>query len=486
MEISRRTFLKATGATAAAAALSGSSEYLWQMSQAQAAEETHVHNVCGVCSGGCANIVRIIDGVATELSGNPYDQAARGRLCVKGHGGLGYYKNPGRLTKPLKRTNPLKGLDQDPGFVPITWTEALNLMADKMKEAIAEAGPESVAFVMRPKPDLVKRFMSAIGSPNLITHTTTCYATEEIVWSATVRDADTKTAYSRFVEGADYTLAGATVTALAAGGLAGKGVTISYTAAGQRRVQVVKFGATLPADIDLGATPDAGTVRICSNPSGLKGRNWTRDIARSSYILSFGFDMPGKAKNMMAQDFLYAVNNGTKAVVFDPRFSKTAAAAVAAGGEWHPIKPGTDLAVLLAMLKYILDNDLWNEPYVAAGTTGFDQLREHFTNGAGKDYTAAWAEGLSGVPAAVIERVAQEFTNNGTYAGAGVHTPDWVPCIFTHKRDAGGPNYAGSWRVIQTINAINALVGSIDRLGGEVVEKKHSVAGVDYVCPAPP
>src|SRR6266849_2537108 len=40
---------------------------------------------------------------------------------------------------PMKRTNPRKGRDEDPGWVPIGWDEALDMLADKLR-AIREAG----------------------------------------------------------------------------------------------------------------------------------------------------------------------------------------------------------------------------------------------------------------------------------------------------------------------------------------------------------
>ena len=59
--------------------------------------------------------------------------------------------NPNRVRQPMKRTNPKKGREHDPGFAPITWGEALDIVADKMKEMRAkglrdESGAPRLAF----------------------------------------------------------------------------------------------------------------------------------------------------------------------------------------------------------------------------------------------------------------------------------------------------------------------------------------------------
>jgi phenylacetyl-CoA:acceptor oxidoreductase len=82
--------------------------------------------------------IRIQDGVATEVLPN-FGAAdvhpAGGKACVKAFGLIQKLYNPDRVLSPMKRTNPRKGRDQDPGFTPISWDEALDLVAGKLKEA---------------------------------------------------------------------------------------------------------------------------------------------------------------------------------------------------------------------------------------------------------------------------------------------------------------------------------------------------------------
>ena len=85
--------------------------------------------------------VKVEDGVATEIE--PNFRAAEvhpggGKCCVKAYGLVQKTYHPDRLLTPMKRTNPRKGRDQDPGFVPISWDEALDLVASKLNEIRAK------------------------------------------------------------------------------------------------------------------------------------------------------------------------------------------------------------------------------------------------------------------------------------------------------------------------------------------------------------
>ena len=79
--------------------------------------------------------VKVCDGVATEIEPNFAAAAVHpggGKVCVKAYGLVQKAYHPARVLRPMKRTNPRKGRDQDPGFVPIAWDEALDLIAEKL------------------------------------------------------------------------------------------------------------------------------------------------------------------------------------------------------------------------------------------------------------------------------------------------------------------------------------------------------------------
>ena len=85
--------------------------------------------------------VKVEDGVATEVEPNFCAATVHpggGKVCVKAFGLIQKTYNPHRVRSPMKRTNPLKGRAEDPGFVEISWDEALTLIAGKLQQVRAQ------------------------------------------------------------------------------------------------------------------------------------------------------------------------------------------------------------------------------------------------------------------------------------------------------------------------------------------------------------
>jgi phenylacetyl-CoA:acceptor oxidoreductase len=85
--------------------------------------------------------VKVTDGVATEIGPNfgaLGDQPLGTKPCVKAYGLIQKTYHPQRYRSPMKRTNPNKGMHEDPRFVPITWDEALDTIAAKLNEIRAK------------------------------------------------------------------------------------------------------------------------------------------------------------------------------------------------------------------------------------------------------------------------------------------------------------------------------------------------------------
>jgi phenylacetyl-CoA:acceptor oxidoreductase len=81
------------------------------------------------------NVV-VEDGIATNIEPNfacAAQHPAGGRVCVKAFGLIQKLYHPHRLTTPMRRTNPRKGKTADPGWVPLSWDEALELLAEKLR-----------------------------------------------------------------------------------------------------------------------------------------------------------------------------------------------------------------------------------------------------------------------------------------------------------------------------------------------------------------
>ncbi len=82
-------------------------------------------------------MVKVVDGVATEIGPNFAAKGIHpgdGKPCVKAYGLVQKTYHPARILTPMRRTNPRKGRDEDPGFVAISWDEALDLVAAKLSD----------------------------------------------------------------------------------------------------------------------------------------------------------------------------------------------------------------------------------------------------------------------------------------------------------------------------------------------------------------
>jgi phenylacetyl-CoA:acceptor oxidoreductase len=93
--------------------------------------------------------VRVKDGIAGAVEPNPAAAAEHpgaGKVCVKAYGLVQKTYNPRRLKSPMKRTNPQKGREHDPGFVPISWDEALGLVAGKLNELRAKGPTDEAGY----------------------------------------------------------------------------------------------------------------------------------------------------------------------------------------------------------------------------------------------------------------------------------------------------------------------------------------------------
>ena len=93
---------------------------------------------CNQCVAGPDLMkVEVEDGIATRIASNfdiRDEHPGGGRICVKAYGLIQKTYNPHRVKSPMKRTNPNKGREHDPGFVPISWDEALGTITDRLED----------------------------------------------------------------------------------------------------------------------------------------------------------------------------------------------------------------------------------------------------------------------------------------------------------------------------------------------------------------
>jgi anaerobic selenocysteine-containing dehydrogenase len=160
-----------------------------------------------------------------------------------------------------------------------------------------------------------------------------------------------------------------------------------------------------------------------------------------------------------------ARDSGARVVVIDPVRTLTADAIDEARGDQfiQPL-PGTDIAMMLAMMHVIIRDGLTNDAWIAEHTTGFDELRD-----AVADWTPERAAAETGVAAAVIEQLAVDYA---TVRPVGIRT-----LIGAEHHENGAMFY-------RTLACLPALTGSWAERGGGIAKSvgSYSDALVDGVA----
>jgi anaerobic selenocysteine-containing dehydrogenase len=98
-------------------------------------EDVWVKSTCGGCYGMCTIRGHRVNGVLVKIEGEPdNDFGSHGGLCAKGESMIQALYDPNRYNWPLRRTNPEKGIFADPQWKRISWDEALDEIAAKLKK----------------------------------------------------------------------------------------------------------------------------------------------------------------------------------------------------------------------------------------------------------------------------------------------------------------------------------------------------------------
>ncbi|MEO1954051.1 MAG: molybdopterin-dependent oxidoreductase [Campylobacterales bacterium] len=176
------------------------------------------------------------------------------------------------------------------------------------------------------------------------------------------------------------------------------------------------------------------------------------DMENAEYVIMAGAN---RAEAIVTPDtmdgFKRTKGRGQKLICIDPRFTHTAAKS----DQWLAIKPGTDLAFVLALTYVVLTEELYDKKYVADNFKGFAEYKDSvLTN----KYTPEWAEGITGIKAKEIYKIAREFMS---YAPKAVYYPG--------RRSTFSNN---DFQLRRAMAIFQALGGGIDTKGGLVFGKK--------------
>ncbi|RME26073.1 MAG: nitrate reductase [Deltaproteobacteria bacterium] len=183
------------------------------------------------------------------------------------------------------------------------------------------------------------------------------------------------------------------------------------------------------------------------------------DIEHARVLTLIGSHLGENMHNTQVQDFARAIERGADLVVVDPRFSVAASKA----RYWLPIRPGTDIALLLAWMHVIVEEKLYDRDYIEQYAVGFDELKAHLA-----DKTPQWAYAATSIDPDTIVETAR-FIAGGR------------PASLVH------PGRRTSWTGDDTqrgraIAILNALLGSWGRRGGILRPASYPLAKV----PIPP
>ncbi|MBI5041722.1 MAG: molybdopterin-dependent oxidoreductase [Gammaproteobacteria bacterium] len=165
------------------------------------------------------------------------------------------------------------------------------------------------------------------------------------------------------------------------------------------------------------------------------------DLANSKYILMYGANRLESFELPYNIDLVDAVQKGGKLVVVDPRMTYTAAK-----GEWLPIRPRTDLALNLALMHVLINEELYDKEFVANRTVGFEALKAHVAQN-----TPEWAEKETEIPADKIRQMAREMAA----AAPAV-------AIFPGRRTSW---YTNDTIFRQSMGMLTGLLGAVDAPG---------------------
>jgi anaerobic selenocysteine-containing dehydrogenase len=208
-----------------------------------------------------------------------------------------------------------------------------------------------------------------------------------------------------------------------------------------------------PNDTDVGPVcNDAGGNALAwtfglgnfTNGYGIDGATGKEDLGSARFFLFLGTNQAETHPVTFAYLLRSRAQSKAKLVVIDPRLTPTGAQA----DEWIAPKPHTDLALVLAMLYHIVNNNLYDTAFVQKWVLGFDELKKHLVS---NGYTPEWAAAITDVPATKIKLLAEAYATTKPAA------------IFCN---AGISHQVGAFDTYRTLAFLAAITGNIGINGG--------------------
>jgi phenylacetyl-CoA:acceptor oxidoreductase len=473
MTTSQRESAKASEALKAVGDLGGklSEEFTKKLRPVEApgevAEEAWIPFGCVLCGMGPDPArAHVVNGVLVKIEGDPKFREqwpCPSLVCATSYGAAQKLYNPYRIKAPMKRTNPKKGWDEDPKFVEISWDEALDILAEKLR-AIREKGVEDEQGL--------PRVVAASGVPvTILGYEGHGWRPFWAAWGAVDNDmrggAGVKCAQSEhvfgelwsraFISTPDFRLCNYVIFFGTNVGVtsrkSGTGTPIAYADA---RARGMKQIYVCPAINQTAATADEWIP--------IKVKTDAAFILAMIHVILHEMDW----HKVCDIPFLKRMTNSPYLIgphgyyVRDPDTKKPLV--------WDPSVPGAravdeaeDFALEGTYDIKGIENGPDGEVYPAEkGTPSFQLLIEHV-----KDYAPEWASAITDVPAETIRRIAREFVEHALVGATieieGVELP-YRPVATGLGR--GINNGWGGYQLFWAQTVLQTLVGALEVPGG--------------------
>ena len=320
--------------------------------------------VCIQCHTGCRQEAVIDDGkllgVQPDMDFPKADLfASIVKACPRANAIVDYFYHPGRLNYPLKRS----GERGENKWQQISWGQALDEIAEKMRMLIHEHGPETIgttAGTGRTTDEFRWRFFNLLGSPNMVGMGEICY---------------------------------------------GEYLALMYAMFGWKLFPVVR--------------------------------------SETQCVMVWGGGGP-RYWNALWRNIIKAHKEGTKVIVIDPRGIDT----VRHADLWLQVRPGTDCALAMGMIRHIVEENLYQRDFVEKWCHGFDALCDRV-----QPFTLAKVSEITWLPAEKIRQAAEWYAT-------------LKPAAMTHG--LGIEHTANSMETLHAVFSLRAITGNIDVKGGDI------------------
>lgn len=398
----RRTFLKWSGAVGGTTALIAVADVGVRTARADAptVAPEMVWSACTVnCGSRCPLRLEVTDGTITRVLADNTGTDKLGeqqvRACVRGRAIRHRIYNPDRLKKPMKRKAGTKRGDGQ--WETISWEQALDEIAAKMKDIKARYGNES--------------FYINYGTGTLGSTMAKSWPPDE-------------TPFARLMN---------------------------------------TWGGYLDHYADYSTT--AITAAYPYFYGTWFGSNSLDDAANAKLQVMFGNNpletrMSGGGLTFVTQQARLA--SDVRTIIVDPRYSETAALL---GDDWIPLRPGTDAALVAALIHTMLADNSQDQKFLDTYCVGFDEKTlppgapanasyRSYVQGLGPDgveKTAEWAANITGIPARRIRQLAREIASS-------------KPCAIT--QGWGPQRHANGEQSSRAIFLLACVTGNLGIPGG--------------------